>query len=224
MKQSLFEPQLNEIEKVLRKYSLLRERWYPTLPEHLASTFRHLSYKEVWEKCYENRYFHFLLSDYSMLLFRIDYNGTMNLSYSFIDCPITIISYTDFLLRIGETVENVGDTYYQFYEEELAMSPSKESVVPLRYDYDENGYRSGVHPVSHFHFGHESNIRLGTELILQPVSFVLFVLRQFYPNIWTDFINNNANAPILCRRIRSKLDSIDNTYLGTKDYWELFLK
>lgn len=225
MKISQFEPQLNKIERILKKYELLKEREYhPRLPEHTASKFRSLGYREVWEKCYRERIFNFLLSDYSMLLFRIDNAPRFSLSYSYIDCPLNILSYEDFIHKSLElSLDEVGDMFMEEYEIELSSSKPRDSRVPLRYDYDEEAYRSGSHPVSHLHFGHESNLRLGTERILQPLSFVLMVLRQYYPHRWMEFVED-ADAPILCRSVRESLKRVDPAYFQKLDNWELILK
>lgn len=224
MKRSQFEPQLNEIEKLLRRLGLLKEReHYPRFPEHIASVFRSMDYLSMWEKCYKDRIYHFLLLDYSMLTFRLTEGENSSLSYSFLDCPTQIIPYEDFIASLELSIDEVGDALREEYEFELSSARPKGSFVPVRYDYDTVAYRSGIHPASHVHFGHEGNIRIGTDRVLQPISFVLFVLRQHYPSTWVEFIAT-TEAPLICTRIRDNLQQVDSSYFQERDNWEMILR
>jgi hypothetical protein len=98
----------------------------------------------------------------------------------------------------------------------------KISVTPLRYDYHPDLYTQGRHPASHVHFGHGSNIRIGTDRALKPLSFSLLVLRQYYPDTWARLIRA-AETEQLCRNVRTTLDPVPGHYWGAFDKWEMLL-
>ena len=98
----------------------------------------------------------------------------------------------------------------------------KDAVTPLRYGYEPELYRENRHPASHMHFGHDSEIRVGTKKFLRPLSFFLFVIRQCYPECWSVLVQI-YNADALCKNIREHLDDIDKDYWNPKDEWEMSL-
>jgi hypothetical protein len=69
------------------------------------------------------------------------------------------------------------------YELYLGSDLAERSVTPLRYDYEPERYRCGVHPAAHVHFGLANEIRLCSKRIMNPVSFTLFVIRRTRGNI-----------------------------------------
>ncbi len=229
MRHSLLEPQLNDIERLLRDYNLLKEREkFPNFSQSKASLFKRLSYYDNWKKSYQERIFNFCLIDYSLITFEFQEikkakEQSISISYRFIDCPLNISSYEDFLGENELSIDDAGDTFRSDYELALSDSPVKDTFIPVRYDYDLNGYKQGVHPLSHLHFGYQNEVRIATEHILQPISFFLFIMRQYYPQCWKDFMTTEI-APAHCKKIRDSLDKVDKAYLQAKDLWEMILR
>lgn len=225
MNNALFGPQLNEIENLLISFSLLEERWWnPDTSKLIPAIFRTMNYRDVWEKHYEDKLYHFLLVDKSMLLYRYSENaGSVQINYSFLECPLNVPTYIEFLNSQGFTYEDVGHEFFPDYQLEVDSAQYKISSIPIRYDYDPIAYREGLHPVSHIHFGHSTSIRIATERILQPISFTYFIIRQYYKEKWEDFINH-SDAPTKCRKIREHLDPINAKFFNIKDNWEMFFR
>lgn len=224
MNQGLFAAQVNTGWDILRTLKLDSDRvWYPSYPENPATRFRSLSYVDVWKNCFSNQFYDFLLSDRSFIQFRADSFRPLKVSYAYYECPFQGLSYAEFIEKELElSLDDVGDFFHEEYEDYLLSCGPKETVTPIRYDYDPERYMEGLHPASHIHFGHGSNIRVGTKRILRPLSFLLFVIRQCYSQSWKTCLALN-DASTWCKNVRDALDEIDARFLNTADYSEMIL-
>src|SRR5262249_2107023 len=194
----------------------------PSYPAQPASMFRHLSYPDIWKTCYQNQYYHFQLSDGSLIQFRVENYKPLEVSYVFYDCPYKAISlYDNFREEYADLIEDEHELREE-YTNYFAQLELKDSWVPLRYDYSPELYSEGRHPASHVHFGHNNNIRVGTKKLLMPISFLHFVLRQMYPDAWAKLVTMEY-AELWCRNIREVLVDIDSRYWRALDEWEMYL-
>lgn len=222
MGKGLIEAQLNTIAGLLKELEMLRERNYPTYPPNPASIFRNLKYADIWSLCFKEQYYDFLLEDHSILQFRFDIYQPSPISYSFYDCPFeNVISFQDFLeeqreFNPGSSVIEVAELF-ELYRSTLE---NKDTVTPIRYDYEPKNYRQAGHPASHVHVGQANNIRIGIKRVLRPISFTLLILRQYYPDKWTKFLSM-PDASNLCRNIREHLDPIDESLWSALDEHEM---
>jgi hypothetical protein len=135
---------------------------------------------------------------------------------------ISLITFEDYLLMADRQENTENDPIILRHEYELIEPTKKDAITPLRYDYNLDIYKEGIHPASHLHMGFNNNIRIATERILKPISFVLFILRQNYPNIWIGYISREYHNPIL-RNIRVTLDTVENDFRQRLDELQLFL-
>lgn len=218
MNEGLFKTQVNECWKILRKLELEKERvFHPIYPQKPASIFRNLSYIEIWETCIAHQYYDFQLTDNSLIQFRKN-------SYVYYECPYNSLSYPEFLHEhLETTLYEVGDEFKYEYEDYLSGCEKKESVTPIRYDYDPDRYEQGRHPASHIHFGHNNHIRLATTKILKPLSFFLLIIRQCYPELWITKLLKLPETKIWCKNIREQLDNVNEKFWNPFDEWEMKL-
>jgi hypothetical protein len=226
MNEGLFGAQINQIAAVLKQHDMLLDRnHFPDYRGCGVARFQNKSYKEIWEICYAEEYYHFLLQDYSLLQFRADFRAPQ-FHYSFYEPPYRALSYSDFLIfECGfseEELAEVGEAFRPDYEIALTTLDLKEVVTPIRYDYDPDMYAEARHPASHMHLGHNSSIRIGTKRLLKPLSFLEFILRQCYPQKWIEFLNSDDGF-VLCRNVREGLDDIHMRYWNTLDEFEMIL-
>lgn len=216
-----FEAQVNECGKVLRQAGLLettRNHW--TTPAGFRSLCRNKTYLQLWRFLYENRYFDYRLSDSALLLFHHGAVGGTELTYSYYESPYDALAYADFVEReIGEPIGLVGDALREEYETYVSACDVKGTVTPVRYDYDPCTYRPGVHPASHVHLGFESNVRVGTRRLFHPVTFVLLVIRQCYPNAWLRLLDVDEGRT-WAGQIRDALAEIPECYSTAADELE----
>lgn len=189
-----------------------------------AAYFRGKNYRETYEICFKEFIYDFRLNDQSLLLFLCEGHGEHegSLSYSYYDAPCNVMPYNEFV-QIYDSPEQVDDLKaINLYDQYLATVGLSSNVTPLRYDYRARDYRSGIHPASHMHFGFNNDIRVGTNRILNPISFLLFILRQRYPNKWEEFLNMKESE-CWCRNIRHNVQTINASYWGTNDKLEMSL-
>ena len=225
MKQGVFKAQINEAEKILKELGLYSDRrHWPAYNQYGASSFRGKNYLKIWETCFKEQLYDFKLDDDSLIQFRANSFDPLDINYIYLECPLCkLVSFDKFTEREVElAVDKDEDELLRLYEFYTTMSGKKDAVTPIRYDYSPELYKAGCHPASHVHFGHSSEIRLGAKKILRPLSFLFFVIRQCYPDIWVQFIQKD-NADHLCRNIREHLDDIAEECWNRLDNWEMVL-
>ena len=143
------------------------------------------NYKKVWKYHYQKRSYHLLLKDLSF--FRFHYIDD-NVNFEYLHCPFNL---KEIFLEIEDPEEIVP--------------------TPIRYDYNPQSFSPIVHPVGHIHIGIKNSIRIGTHCQFNPLSFLLFCLRQMYPDYWK-IILENVNFTKCQKHIRKKIDKIENKY------------
>lgn len=229
----LFNAQLNTIEQILEIMEILEER-QPVPNKNLgASHFRGMTYRQVYEKCVQDFAYDFRLSDQSLLLF-IKCGSNCHdgaLSYNYLECPVKVMEYREFVGNmIGVTIMDEefddevdvwGDDFRADYEQYVTSLESKHVVTPLRYDYKASDYRPGIHPASHVHFGYENEIRVATHRVMNPLSFLLLILRQRYPDVWIK-LRKTQDMPKHVKNVRDNLDMVDAKYWTELDQHEVF--
>ena len=208
--------------RLLRRVNLaIRENALPEYSVDLPSQLRALCYRAAWERCLETDAYDFILADQSLLQFQRD---SKKLSYSFIECPLDIKPFADFAYeRCGEGWQVLESDLQIEYEVYMNSEQSERSVTPIRYDYEPLLYRPGLHPAGHLHFGVRNEIRLSVRKILTPVSFVLFIIRNFYPIKWELLL---AITPELKEfsDIRNNLPDVPSEFIHKWDEFEYHLK
>lgn len=172
-----------------------------------------------------NHDYHFLLFDESFFQFEYNWNPTDNvtLRYAYYQFPYDFPTYKEYLMEKGLSFNEVGYGYKYEYEQALSEAPKKDTFVLIRYDYSEREYSSGVHSVSHFHFGHSNSIRIPSSVIITPLLFILFVLKQVYSDLWKSLIEE-SNFHRIYKSTKSKCQNIRICFFDDLDKNELYLK
>ena len=229
-----FRSQLATVERILKKLSLLEERAISPNKGLGASHFKGLSYREMYEECVKEYVYDFQLMDQSLLLFikggRNEHDGFLNFCYY--ECPVSVMPYSEFVATecglspidegLASEVAQWGDELRAEYEQYVTSTDSKNVITPIRYDHDASMYREGVHPASHIHFGFANEIRICTQRIMNPISFVLLVIRQCYPRYWEKVLAME-HRQTWCRNVREEIGMVCEAYWGELDLLELVL-
>lgn len=230
-----FRAQLNTVEKILSKLELLEERMNFPNKTLGVGFFRGKTYRQIYNDCLREFSYDFRLTDQSLLLFLKGGNDQHSgeLCFSFYESPVDLMSYREFIaseLDISSLHEEVdkaiavfGDELKSDYEEYISTLNTKNHVTPIRYDYKPMHYQQGCHPASHVHFGLDNQIRVNTERIMNPISFLLMILRQRYPGQW-NILLQQPRIRIWVRNVRDTLDEVDARYRNQKDQFELTLR
>jgi hypothetical protein len=156
------------------------------------------------------------MQDHSLFLFREGGSA----SYSFLHCPLDVITYREFLAQrcLDDNPLN-RRTMKDEYEKVFETSSARSHVTPIRFDFDSVAYREGVHPVAHIHIGLCNEIRLSTNR-MDAVSFVLFVMRQMYPECWSRLLSRQ-NFHHFVKSIRRPGSAIPPQFWNPRDKVEL---
>lgn len=185
----------------------------------IIATLREVTYLEQWQLARRNKWFHVCTEDHSLFIF----SEAGNASHSFLHAPLELQSMREYLGSRGlpydtRTVQEHRDAYDLIFE----TAELRTHILPIRYDCDPVAYEEGVHPHAHLHFGLENNVRLGMQRLLTPEAFVLFVMRQMYPQCWRRLVERRDEL-YMSRAIRESLDLVPAANWTAVDQLENYL-
>lgn len=196
--------------------NIFREAHFPVEsfgPSHfipspeIIQSLRGLPYIDRWKLARSNEWYHVRLEDQSLFLF--DEGGR---SYTYLQCPLDAPSFREYLAQLDLELNSANRREHaEAYEMVLSTAAPRSHVIPIRFDADRVGYRRGVHPYAHVHIGLENSVRIGVSRSLDATSFVLFVMRQLYPECWHRLLIRQDTA--LGRLVRFQGSAL------TEDLW-----
>jgi hypothetical protein len=188
------------------------------LTQEAVGELRQLDYFDQWLMALRQNWFHIKMADGSLFIFK---EGRLP-AYSYMHCPLDIVTFADFLNDIGEIdCPQVRREFRAQYEQLLETASRKLHVTPIRFDFDPSGYRPGVHPAAHIHIGLLNPIRIAANK-MSAASFVLFVMRQMYPESWACLLEK-SNCDYFVRCIRDGSTLLPPEYQTELDAIELHL-
>lgn len=180
---------------------------------------RSLSYEKMWRLAHDNKWFHIQFEDLSIVQFQ----SAPSPSYHFIECPLDVPTLGEFVDSLDVEYRRRYDSdVIELYGEAIDTASLRRYSTPIRYDRDFNSYRCGVHPAAHLHIGLENNIRLELPKEMTPWSFLLFLIRQKYPQNWERLLNSSL-AKHFEKGIRHGLTAVPPKYWGGHDLSEISL-
>jgi len=215
-----FRASINESCLILRKLEILVDvNNYPIYDSSFMGRVRPLSYFDQWKLCVREHYYDCLLSDHSF----IQFNNDPYPSYSYYQFPLDALSFSEYADReFGKGWEYYAYEVREAYDQYLETQDRLRNVTPIRYDYDPTCYQSGRHPAAHVHIGLTNNIRIGADRQMAPLSFILFILRQCYPDHWDRFKELYKGKPIF-KEVRDNIDKVPKKYWNPSDFHEVYL-
>jgi hypothetical protein len=188
---------LNDVKSILKSVDVYKKsntsRKMDLSPNKFSEEFIKVSQTEDYDLIFKTAMKHsdydFLLIDDSLFQFscKLNENGGLVkgvIRYAFYENPRVYPTYEEFLYHLGIPHEECGDAFMKDYEQEIDEARLKDSVTPIRYDYDYRLYEPIHHPISHIHIGHNNEIRIPCDKILTPAKFVNFVLSNFHRKQW----------------------------------------
>lgn len=190
--ESVFNISISESINLLKKINLFKGKGPKNVGDY-SDIFKKISRRnkhiEIYNSIRDNLDYEIILNDDSFFQFSKQKNY---LRYSYIENPNFNYTKYDFL-RISFTDEEIVDfteedinslidenEYEQFLNEQEINS----NLTYIRYDYDPKGYIPLLHSCSHIHIGLNENFRIPSSLILTPLQFVTFSIKQRYYEIW----------------------------------------
>ena len=153
---------------------------------------KNVIYKDIYMEIESNQLFHIKLPDGGLLIFQYTFNkkGLLNKHrLGFFPSPIL------------PTFEEAPELYQ--YDELYGDILSKQIVkFPIRFDFDPKNYRPRYHPHSHLTLGQFENCRIPVTHAVSPNGFLLFVLRNFYHQLYRRHTNVFEKKIPLCMTTR----------------------
>ena len=227
MKHKDFNMSREQAKRLLNKFDLLKSADFYKKPisKDFIRVDREKDFFNAYLTALKNFDYHFLLFDESFIQFEYTRNSTDNvtLRYAYYQFPYDFPTYKEYLMENDLSFNEVGDGYKYEYEQALSEAPKKDTFVLIRYDYSEREYSPGVHSVSHFHFGHSNSIRIPSSVIITPLLFILFVIKQVYSDLWKSLIEE-SNFHRIYKSSKSKCQNIRMCFFDEFDKKELYLK
>lgn len=208
---ALFKISLNESIFLLQKLKLYKDKGPKDIGKYskeFKNACRSNKHIEIYNSIRDNLDYEIVLKDDSFFQFSIDDNY---LRMSYIENPNYRYSKREFLEILyppnevnelsDDDLDNLIDEneYEQFLNEQEINS----NLVYIRYDYDEKGYKPLLHSYSHIHIGLKENFRIPTSLILTPMQFVCFCIKQVYHDIWSIYHNDNVENNVIVNKLAS---------------------
>jgi hypothetical protein len=219
---ALFNVSIKDSIKLLKKINLYKNVGPKNIGQYsddFRKVCRNNKHIEIYNTIRDNLDYEIILSDDSFFQFSI---GKNYLRFSFIENPS--FNYTKYdYLKICFPEEDI----YSFSDEEInEMINENEfeqfineqeinsNLMYVRYDYDEKGYKPLLHSYSHIHIGLNENLRIPSSIVLTPLQFVLFCIKQSYYDVWklhqeTFDINDIAAELLKSKKQCPKITDID---------------
>lgn len=194
MNVSRFNQSLQNSKKILSSWKILSNSDYIKKP--IKSTMYNVECNEELAEYYINQVqssnYNISLSDNSIFQFQFNNEDTLKLKYCYIQSPYDFPGYKEYIIKEYDCeFKDVGYEYRSDYEQALTEAPLKKQIMLLRYDYSEQGYKEGIHSVSHLHIGYSNSMRMTFDKILTPEAFTIFLLKQIYYDYWTEYFNDD---------------------------------
>ncbi|AVK83602.1 hypothetical protein C3943_08470 [Lysinibacillus sp. B2A1] len=224
---------INDCKKILKELDLLNE-YNMSRPNSLSMNkfseeFIKLSQKKDYEKIYvtamKNRDYDFLLNDDSFIQFSCKLEKDLRKStirYAYYENPRNIKTYKEFLIEfdLGEDTDGI---LLEDYEQYKAESLLKNSITPIRYDYDGEQFVPIHHPVSHIHIGHNNEVRIPMNKVITPLKFIIFLMGNVYRKKWIEKLENNHDFKQNILRVKNNSFQLDNKLFSVEEEKLLYL-
>jgi hypothetical protein len=190
-----------------------------SVTQEIIRAQRELSYERMWRLAHDKKWFHIQFEDLSIIQFQ-NYPSP---SYHLIECPLDVPPLSEFLAGMNldyRTRHNADIT--ELYDEAIDTANLRKYVTPIRYDRDFGSYRQGIHPAAHIHIGLDNNVRLALSREMTPWSFLLFIIRQRYPENWERLLGGTFSKS-LRNSVRDNLPLVPIKYWDGHDFSEIAL-
>jgi len=157
-----------------------------------TSSLKNIAYTSVYKDLSENNQYHLKLPDGGFMVFQYQFN-TENLlkkhRLAFFPSPIL------------PTVEEAPELYNH---DQLYGDIILDRIVrfPIRFDYDPENYEQRYHAHSHLTLGQFDNCRIPVSSAVEPNIFFLFILRNFYFQLYRKHQNKLEKKIASCRANR----------------------
>ena len=180
------------------------------------------TYADIFLAGLQEQYFNFILEDHSYFQFNYTPNDTEPFAdkakarYAFYPNPFKTEDDDLEMLSL-----DLKEGAISFEEYSQAISEYRPNVVkpPVRYDLSFSQYKQILHPTAHFHFGISENTRIGTDSIISPLLFVMFIIKTFYSDYWGIVSDSTNGFELDISMVAEKANSIKIEDLDSASFY-----
>lgn len=171
-------------------------------------------YDFIFNSLINNCDYDVMLFDGSMLQF--DYKSASDIRMVYIQYPRVYESFEEFLAVLKITFSDdelyeLKEAFDSDYRQYLSEKPRLLSPTYFRYDLDAKNRQNNenIHAYAHLHVGLNNSIRIPVGIDLNPITFILFILRHVYYDRWIEAIRKGQikQEYLDCKRQCLRLDA-----------------
>ena len=159
-------------------------------------------HRKLHEYMSQNLDYDILLYDDSMITMNKK-DGQVKMTY--LQRPTKFMEFMEFVsvyhkeaLELYNKEEDLQELFGEDYDMHLDTMELNRNAIYIRYDEDEELYKTNIHPFIHLHIGLNSSIRIPSSVEITPLSFTLFILQQVYYDKWVkEFTKDESENHIL---------------------------
>lgn len=185
-----------------------------------SSEFSSVCHKNDYQKIYQTAMsqsdYDVILIDNSFIQFSmfIDSKDEKKLiiRYAYYPNPSDVDTYEEFLKSIDLDYDECKDMFIREYEQYTSEAKVNSGVCPIRYDYNYEIYDGIKHSISHLHIGHNNKVRIPCDKIFLPEKFILFIIRNAYPEKWSKIVDLEEELFKNCLSMKLKCPEVDSDY------------
>lgn len=166
---------LNQLKQAFNNKSLEVSKQYK------KASLTEKSYKKIYDIAVENFDFNVMLNDGAFFQFT-EFGEDKELRLAYHPSPYQYVEYAGHEKAALSLLES-EDITLEEYEQLLIEEIFTYDIPPIRYDLSFSQYKEQTHPTAHMHVGFFSENRWPVRRVLNPFTFVLFILKTYYQNI-----------------------------------------
>lgn len=222
MNESKFNISIKDSLKLLKDFKLFKSNGVKPIGQYsdeIKKVSKENNHSLIYKIAIKNYDYEILLEDDS--IFQFSFGNEIR--YAFIQNPYNYVTRKSYVLdlfshedlqdmdksNIEEMFNSIDEEEFQQYVNEQELNINSNFI---RYDAGIKGYKPLNHSFSHIHIGLNEHLRISCSLLLTPMKFVMFCLKNTYYDIWTDFFNNNEKFDeriLICKKQCRQLNEIN---------------
>jgi len=176
-----------------------------------------VKHDELYFSALELNYYNILLSDYSVLQFSMSTEGEApELRLSYIPNPSMSVELEPTNptndIRLYEELFRAGDIDFEEFSQALSEMELCFSAPVIRVDASYQQFKKIHHPAVHMHIGLNNTSRLALDRVWSPFLFTLFIIKNFYNDIWLPNSDDDFSLEALLISEKDKLNQLDGEH------------
>lgn len=143
------------------------------------------TYRDIYLKASSLSYYNFMLQDHA--IFQFSWRNSDNWRLAYLPNPwLSGVISAGERLSEWEALQEMGDLDSEDVVRLVDELPFEAAIPSIRFEYSISQYKEMSHPVAHLHIGRHTENRWALARSLDPLTFTMLIVKQYYNNIWQD--------------------------------------